>query len=520
MHPSVARSANNRAGAANNSWGFRRMYLMRRFLGTWPRRGAVLAVVLAVGCCLAISFWWSDEQDRSPHVQAAVVSSTAKIVVGPNVRVSTAYASDPHSETVIAADPNQALRLFAFAMCDLAAKSSIVGYLSEDGGKSWRVSFERQAGPGKRLCDPSLAFGPDGTLYFVCLDVTLSKETKATKRNTSMLFFRCLDGRTKWEHLSAVHHNNPNPPQNSAIPVQVAADRPWLTVDGTTGQNRGRLYCASWLWLDFSSDQGRTFTDVPQPASKEFVDYSPANPVVLSDGTLVMARRMWSGRPHNLPGIGILRSDDGGQTLLEGPLVGTDRHDQQLRFGSAFRFTVQLAADTSASEYRDRIYAVWEDGQTDANSPAGQPQRPGPGRILFAFSKDKGISWVGPVILSEQSENGKNGYGTYMPAIAVNKEGHIAVTWYDRRGLPAAPGLGPPFYAPGCNVRIRISLDGGETWQPSVQVNEKAIKASVWDLRDTAGLAADTFGVFHPVWIDDRNGTTQVWTGTVGVEKR
>jgi hypothetical protein len=430
--------------------------------------------------------------------------------------VSTGYASDPHSETVIAADPLQPLRLFAFAMCD---RASIVGYFSEDGGKTWQVSFDRRPGPGQVLCDPALAFGPDCALYFACLQYDAEVERAA--RKSSMLFFRCSDGHAKWEQLSAVRHDNPTPPKDSALTSQLAADRPWLTVDGTTGKYRGRLYCASWLWLDFSADGGSTFDALPQPARKGYMDYSPANPVVLSDGRLVLARRMWSDRLHNLPGIGILLSEDGGQTVREGPLVGTDRYDQRAEFGLGLglRFTVQLAADTSSSTDRDRVYVVWEDGRVEANARAGQP-RPGPGRILFASSKDKGESWAGPMILSEQSDDGENGYGTYMPAIAVTTEGHVAVTWYDRRGLPAAPGSRPPFHAPGCNVRIRISLDSGETWQPSVQVNEKAINASVWDLRDTAGLAADASGMFHPVWIDDRTGTTQVWTGTVGIEKR
>jgi hypothetical protein len=124
------------------------------------------------------------------------------------------------------------------------------------------------------------------------------------------------------------------------------------------------------------------------------------------------------------------------------------------------------------------------------------------------------------MILSEQPDEGNNGYSTYMPALAVNTTGHVAVAWYDRRGLPPAPGSRPPFYPSGCNVRLRVSRDGGETWQQSVQVNEKSIKASVWDLRDTSGLTADAAGTFHPVWIDDRTGTTQVWTAAVRVEKQ
>ena len=496
---------------------------MHRFPGKCARRSAVLAVALTVCSYVAFRLWWPDGQE-GPPLHAPVALSTPEIVIGPNVHVSAANASEPHRETVIAADPSQAQRLLAFAMYERTGKSAIAGYFSEDNGKSWKVSFDKQAEPGQLLCDPSTAFGPDGACYFVCLhlksEVENGEEARAGTKKSSMLFFRWTDGLTKWEPLATVQHDNPNPPKDRSMPWQVRADRPWLAADNTSGKFRGRLYCASWLWLDTSADQGHIFAGLSQQARKEYKDYAPANPVILSDGRLVLARRMLSDRQHNLPGIGILMSEDGGQTLREGPLIGTKCYDQRLMFGSAFRFMPQLAVDTSASEYRDRVYAVWDDGQLQANTPLGQPEQPGPGRILFAYSTDRSKSWVGPMILSEQSDDGNNGYSAYMPAIAVNKVGHVAVAWYDRRGLPTAPGSRPPFYPSGCNVRMRVSLDGGETWQSSIRVNEKSIKASVWDLRDTAGLTADAAGTFHPVWIDDRTGTTQVWTAAVSVEKQ
>ena len=67
---------------------------------------------------------------------------------------------------------------------------------------------------------------------------------------------------------------------------------------------------------------------------------------------------------------------------------------------------------------------------------------------------------------------------------------------------------------------MRVSLDGGKTWQPSVQINPALIKASVWQLRDTAGLAADSAGVFHPTWVDDQTGILQVWTAGVKVVRK
>ena len=37
---------------------------------------------------------------------------------------------------------------------------------------------------------------------------------------------------------------------------------------------------------------------------------------------------------------------------------------------------------------------------------------------------------------------------------------------------------------------------------------------------DTAGLAAAADGTFHPLWVDHRTGTPQVWTATVTVTKK
>ena len=171
-------------------------------------------------------------------------------------------------------------------------------------------------------------------------------------------------------------------------------------------------------------------------------------------------------------------------------------------------FFPQLAADHTTGTYRDRVYVVWTDRVEEG---AGAPH------IRFSFSRDKGRSWSEPQVLSEQPAAVEQNYAAYLPAIAVNKDGVIAVSWYDRRGLPKGT---PARYAPGWNVRLRVSLDGGATWQPSVQVNEKPGKAPYDRVRDTAGLAADANGSFHPAWIDDRTGKRQVWTASVRVETR
>jgi hypothetical protein len=118
--------------------------------------------------------------------------------------------------------------------------------------------------------------------------------------------------------------------------------------------------------------------------------------------------------------------------------------------------------------------------------------------------------------LSEQpdTDDPTQDYLAYIPCIAVNKAGVVAVTWYDRRGLPPAGGGGA---TKGWNLRMRVSPDGGATWAPSVQVTSKPSTGELTGWH-TAGLTADAAGAFHPAWIDDRTGKPQLWTARVTVK--
>src|SRR5205085_404835 len=110
-------------------------------------------------------------------------------------------------------------------------------------------------------------------------------------------------------------------------------------------------------------------------------------------------------------------------------------------------------------------------------------------------------------------------FGADIPALAVNKDGIVAVTWYDRRGLPkhavGPDGVIPP--APGYNARIRVSCDGGATWQSNEHLNEVPMKGMQLEARYWTGLAAAADGRFHAAWIGDASGQRQVWTATIAV---
>jgi hypothetical protein len=467
---------------------------MARLQAMWLRDRRLWAPVFVILCGIVAYFVWFARHEKEMPITAQVMAreaaQLAEIAVGPNVQVSAANGTFSHREIQVAADPTDPRRLFSAAIFFPYAGSplgAVSGYRSEDGGKSWQASSFPRKQPDESQFDLSVAFGPDGILYLVFR--TLPKvETRPVA--TSFRYFRSTDVGKTWAAVGTIDGGE-------------ELDRPYLAVDSTSGPYCSRLYCASFYHLHTSADQGETFSSHRYAIPKYSVDPMPSNPVVLSDGTVILAFLDWRQDLRERPGLGFLTSDDGGRSLRELPALTARWRGEPCNIGK-FWFLPRLAVGKSGGPFRDRLYAVWEDG----NGPLRV-------RILFAHSNDKGRSWIGPTILSEQPADGSSGYGAHMPELAVNQDGVVAVSWYDRRGLPDVKGNRDPQYGAGCNVRVRLSLDGGTTWQPSVRVNEKPIRATVWELRDNAGLTADSSGVFHPHWIDDRTGVLQVWTAAV-----
>jgi BNR/Asp-box repeat len=417
--------------------------------------------------------------------------------VGPNVQVSKALSDIGHTECVVAADPNDRDRLLAGSMYypKGSASSKVVGYYSRDGGKTWQLSCERN--PKATGLDPAVFYGPDGAAYLLSLSVNLPKEAATPEEEAklpklgnkdvgALLIARSPDGGRTWGEMTR---------------IQGWIDRPWGGVDRSDGKYRGRLYCVGSVGqpvLYVSADEGRSFGPPRDwSARKPYRSFGIGNPVVLSDGTLVVLYNGYADRfqKAGTPYLAVRRSTDGGETVGEEYVVGDWNVINAPQLGLAM-----LAADPGSKRHKDRLYAAWAD-----ETPAGL-------RVMLSRSADKGLTWSKPMLLSEQPEPkpGEKAYDALIPAVAVNTAGVVALSWYDRRGLPAD--------SKGWNVRLRASLDGGETWLPSVQVNDAGSeKRGIASLGHTAGLAADAGGQFHPTWIDHRTETLQVWTAAVTV---
>ena len=182
-----------------------------------------------------------------------------------------------------------------------------------------------------------------------------------------------------------------------------------------------------------------------------------------------------------------------------------------------------LAVDTS-ERFRDRAYAVWSDYSE------GLP------RTVISWSDDRGSTWRDPrpVAPAEAPD-----VQQFQPAVAVNVDGVLGISWYDTRHAPSRFAFHQYFAA---------SLDGGETFTvphrvsgalseplgsgnlvpapitfsgPEGELRVALISAaSRWvNGGDYMGLTTSADGRFHPVWADARSGTYQVYTAEVRIEE-
>jgi hypothetical protein len=435
---------------------------------TSPRLG-MLAAVLALTLTPGAGF--ADQADR--------------IQVGKNVQVSESRKETAHYEVVVAADPTDAKNLVLASMSSASPKDvdrhDVATFTSSDGGNTWRLGgVQKGQLENESYFDPHLAYAPDGSVYIVSIR---NNPRKANAGNVELA--RSRDGGKTWG-------------RPTLLPFH---DRPFLVVGGAGGKRDGPIYCfaaATEPVVAVSSDGGQSFTDW-KPLLKSGTPYGMGNGLRLSSGTLVVSYPLRLEDKFPCPvALTVARSEDGGQSYREAPTVA--------KYMSSDIGLPGLAADAASPDYKDRLYLVWPD-----QSPTGK-------RVWLARSQDRGGTWSKPVLLSEQSEEveAAKRYDSFLPAVAVNKTGVVGVMWYDSRGLPAKKR--------GWNIRFRASLDGGETWLPSVRVTdrdslfEEAVK-STWP-GDTAGLVADADGVFHAAWIDNRTGVRQIWTAAIRVESR
>jgi hypothetical protein len=453
--------------------------------------------------------------------QAATDKAPPRILVGPNILVSR-DGDVPHVELMVVGSPKRTAHLLGGAITATRPNGGWAcrAYSSTDGGARWKASeFTEQVEFGG--ADPQVVFTAQGTALFSAL--TMNKNEKG-RECASMHVWRSENAGQTW--LPATE-----------ITCSPSWDHPQIAVDLTSGRHAGRIYIG--VLYDYpvyrvgifrSDDDGRTWIGPVEAANGGGdIGINVVNVMVLADGTLMVPYVDFEFKPEKRTTKGKIRrsawlvtSSDGGLTFSAPRKVATHEYnfdDPDIRTSGAF---TALAADNGSKKFIDRLYTAWSDS------------RFGKTRVLFSRSADRGKTWSEPKPLDGSIPAGAR---QWQPVIAVNKDGVVAVTWYDTRHSKDGKQYDQYFAA---------SLDGGESFLPSVKISsapsdplgsgnsritpmafttEGAMHlsflsaASRWASGgDYMGLTADKEGVFHPFWADSRTGTFQIYTARVKVE--
>ena len=407
------------------------------------------------------------------------------IQVGQNIHVSREISGRPLTEPQIAADPKNPNHLLAAAI--VASTSSpgaetedCAAFVSFDGGKTW----SKHEFSVRECVDPWSTISAEGAAFFVALG------------SNGLLALRSPDGGRTWS----------DPPTSFGK----GHDHPAIVTDTTDGRFAGTVYVISsrgqrskeknlrWpVFVARSLDNGKTFQE-PVYVTPSNLNLNSNNGVVLSDGTLVVEFGDFQRNVDEFMHAGMLErrrswvitSDDGGQHFSPPLFVSED-------CGQGFE---TLAVDNSSPSFRDRLYLVCLN--RDHN------------RIYLLYSSDRGEQWSGPVTVNRT----QNEIERRTPTVAVNNDGIVSVTWYDRRNDPSGKCW---------DIYLAASLDGGQTFLPEVRVSaasschenpRNAGAAQRWPAGgDYSGLVATSDDLFHVLWADSRTGIYQLWTAEVSV---
>ena len=484
-----------------------------------------IALILAASCLVLLLALAGGTSTGTP-AQVAKTSGAqqTRIFVGPDILASR-DGDFAHVEMTVAASPRSASDLLAASIV-FASPEGAVGvrpYVSHDGGFRWNDGSPQ--GQSETVgADPQVGYGVSGTAYFMYMAMP------DTSAPPLLSFYRSSDAGKTWEKPALLGASTD------------AYDHPQLAVDQSFGRFAGRVYVSVLGGAKFpeyrigvfrSDDDGRSFVGpVPAASGGGKIGISNSNLMVLSDGSLVVPycdfsfdqKKQHGTDPSNC--FSVISNDGGISFSSPRPVASRTTSKDSPRLGTF----PQFAADSTGGEYKDRLYAIWDDF------------RNGRTKVAFSYSADRGVTWSASTIDPSAPENAIQ----FQPAIAVNKDGVVGVIWFDTRNLPDDD----------YNVYFAVSENGGKSFLPSVRLNSEVchrkgagnmrLSPTTWKPsanismgKDTSarmtllspmsryaaggdyiGLAADLDGTFHPVWPDSRSGTFQVYTAQVRLQRR
>lgn len=446
---------------------------------------------------------------------------------GCNTQLTT--DNGPAAEVSLAVNPNDPLNLvggskdFTLGEDRPCSEYNVWSgvYWTKDGGHSWHHDLlpghpgdDRRTALSAYDCgsDPVVVFGPDGTVYYVSIHVSLDTEGQGPVvpqlgpvygypvENASIAVTRSTDGGETWEDPVILGHKDAG---------EGIFDKEWAAVDPTTGQ----VYVSyidtgdGVFYVQRSDDGGVTWTDpiqvfewgdgVMAPDGGQFGQLE-----VAPDGTVHFT--YWGYGGPDASAIYHRSSTDGGQSWSQAHQVATFVPLLDLEFTHKYRIVPN--PDLAVDREDGTLYVAFASPATDGV----RPQPPQNTDIYVASSTDGGQTWADPVRVNDDLVGPQN--EQWMATAEVGPDGTVHVTWLDYRDDPEGQWA---------YVYYAYSQDEGQTWSTNARVSDVPFdgtggyhQSGSGTIGDYMGLAVSELAV-HPFWADTRHDRNDVFAAII-----
>jgi len=350
---------------------------------------------------------------------------------------------------------------------------AIIAAVSFDGGKTWRpvpIPLTTCSGGAYLLTgDQWLSFSSKGDVYAIA---GVSNDKDLSERRGVVV--KSSDGGLHWSAPHVV------PGSDS---VDAPADHPSLTADPWDA----RFVYAIWDGSATASSGAAVFTRttdggatwemaraIVQTAEDGSIQFSQI--FALPNGTLVDLYESTESPPNKPPTLArlqLLRSTDHGQTwsaainaVTMTPVYAPNGNT--LVVDPKTKKPVQDPTNPSfaVDGQNGHLYAVWEDGRF-SNSQYND--------IAFSMSADGGSTWSVPIRINKTPFNIPSANRqAFLPAIAVARNGTIAVSYYDFRFNDTNPGVATDRWLVQCHPSSIAVPNDAACWNSELRLTDKS----------------------------------------------